>query len=275
MMYPYCFFDGKITRSDKPLVKVNDIAILRGFAAFDFLRIYNGKPFCFEDHMKRFNNTCNLMGIKNKYSNKKIKEILDQLIKKNKQKDYQVRFVLTGGETKNGLEPSTPVFFILFEKFADLSHLLYKKGAKLITYSHQRVLADAKNSNYMQAVLLQKRRYKEKAVEILYIHQDKVLEASTSNIFIIKKGVLYTPKENILKGITRKVIIQIANRLKYKVVEKEITLKELYGADEVFLSATNKKILPIVQVDTHKIGKGLVGGITQVLLKEYQNLITK
>lgn len=143
-MYPYCFFDGKIIKSDQPMIKLNDIGILRGFAAFDFMRIYNRKPFCFEEHMKRFRNTCTLMGLKNKYSDKEIKEVLNQLIQKNKQKDYQVRFILTGGETKNAIEPSVPVFYILFEKISDVPDSIYKKGAKIITHEHLRVLPGAK-----------------------------------------------------------------------------------------------------------------------------------
>jgi branched-chain amino acid aminotransferase len=272
-MYPYCFFNGKIIKSDKPLLKLNDIAVLRGFASFDFMRIYDGKPFQFKDHMKRFKNTSKLMGLKNSFSDEKIEEALTQLITKNKQRDYQVRFVLTGGETKNGLQPSTPVFYILFEKLIDLPQSTYTKGAKLITHEHQRTLPDAKNSNYMQAVLLQNKKIKEKAIEILYTSQGNILEASTSNIFIIKNNTLYTPKDNILKGITRKLIIDIANKLKYKVEEKEISTKELFDADEVFLSATNKKVLPIVQIDSKIIKDGKVGEITRKLLEEYNKLI--
>lgn len=126
----------------------------------------------------------------------------------------------------------------------------------------------------MQAVLLQKRKREEKAIEILYTYQDLILEASTSNIFIIKDKTLYTPKENILKGITRKLIIDSAKKLKYQVQEKEISIKELLAADEVFLSATNKKVLPIVEVDSHKINGGKVGEITKELLNEYTILIT-
>lgn len=272
-MYPYCFFDGKIIKSDKPLLKVNDIGILRGFAAFDFLRIYNNKPFMFKEHMKRFRNTCKLMGLKNKFSDNQIEKILKDLAIKNKQKDYQVRLVLTGGETKNGLQPSTPVFYILFEKRNDIKQNIYTKGAKIITHEHQRTLPDAKNSNYMQAVLLQNKKKKEKAIEILYTYNGNILEASTSNVFIVKNNILYTPKENILKGITRKLIITIAQKLNYKVKECEISIKELFDADEVFISATNKKILPIIQIDTKIIKDGEVGKITKKLLEEYNKLL--
>ncbi len=268
-MYKYCFFNGKIINSDKPLLMLNDIAVLRGYAAFDFMRIYNSKPFQFKDHMKRFRNTSKLMGLKLSFSDSEISKALTQLISKNKDYDYQVRFVLTGGETKNGLEPSNPIFYILFEKLKDIPDSVYKNGAKLITQEHQRILPYAKNSNYMQAVLLQKKRKKEKAIEILYTYDGKVLEASTSNIFIVKNSILYTPKDNILKGITRKLVIEISKKLKYEIVEKEILIEELFGADEVFLTATNKKVLPVVKIDSKIIKDGKVGNVTKKLLEEY------
>lgn len=272
-MYPYCFFNGQITKSNKPLIRVNDISILRGYAAFDFMRIYDGKPFQFKDHMLRFKNTAKVMGLKNPFSDTQIKEALNQLILKNKKKEYQVRFVLTGGETKNGLEPSIPVFYILFEKLSNLPDSVYKNGAKLITQEYQRLIAEAKHSDYSQAVLLQKKKLKENAIEILYTWNNTVLEASTSNIFIVKDKTLYTPKENILRGITRKLVLQIAIKLGYKAIEKEISIKELLQADEVFLSATNKKVLPIVQIDSHIIGNGEVEEVTKKLLEKYDKLI--
>lgn len=272
-MYPYCFFNGKITKSNIPLIKLNDISILRGFAAFDFMRVYNGKPFMFKKHMTRFKHTCSLMGLKNKFSDTQIQGVLNELIKKNKQKNYQVRFVLTGGEVQNGIEPGNPIFYILFEKISDLPTNLYTNGAKIITHHYQRNLPEAKNSNYMQAVLLQKKKKKEKAIEILYVYDNSILEASTSNIFIIKNNDIYTTKDNILKGITRQLVIDIAKKMKYQVFEKEILIKELLDADEVFLTATNKKVLPITQIDSHTIQNGLVGDITREFLQEYNKLI--
>lgn len=274
-MYPYCFFNGKITKSDRPLISLNDIAILRGFAAFDFMRIYNGIPFQFKDHMTRFKNTAKLMGLRNPFSDAQIREALVGLIKKNKDKDYQVRFILTGGPTKNGLFPSVPVFYILFEKMSDYPDSLYKTGAKLITYEHERILAEAKNSSYVQAVLLQKKRLREKAIEVLYTNGDIVLEASTSNIFIVKDGCVITPKDDILKGITRKITLDIAKKLGMITVEGIITKKDLKEADEMFITATNKKVLPIIKIDSKIVGEGKPGRVTKILLEEYQKLINK
>lgn len=272
-MYPYCFFNGKIIQSNKPLIALNDIAILRGYAAFDFMRIYNKKPFCFKEHMNRFRNTAKLMGLKIDFSNAQIEDILTKLIKRNKAKDYQARFVLTGGETKNGIEPSIPVFYILFEKLSNLPDVLYIKGAKLITHNHQRTLPYAKNSNYMQAVLLQKKRKKEKAIEILYTSGGLIYEASTSNIFIVKDKNIFTPQNDILKGVTRALTIRLAKKLKYTVIEKDILISEMLAADEVFITATNKKVLPIVKIDSHIVDNGKVGQITKELLNAYNKSI--
>ena len=272
-MYKYCFFEDRITDSNKPLINLDDIAILRGYAAFDFLRIYNSEPFAFDDHFKRLENTSKEMNLKLPLNKKETKEILYKLIKKNKDTNYQVRFILTGGKTIQGMKPSKPVFYILFEKFMDLPKNVYKNGASLITNNYQRLLASSKNSNYLNAVLLQKEKDSSKAVEILYINNNKVLECSTSNIFIIKNKTLITPDKNILKGVTRKNILEIAEKNKIKTKERDVKISEMKNADEVFITATNKKVVPIIKIDDFKISDGKVGEITNFLLQEYNNLI--
>lgn len=272
-MYPYCFFEDKIVKSDRPLIKINDISVLRGFAAFDFLRIYNGKPFCFDQHFKRFQNTSREMGLKIPYSKDQILEILNQLVIKNKDKNFHVKFVLTGGPTVNGILPSKPILFIFFEKMQNLSDKIYKNGAKLITNEHLRTLPTSKTSNYLNAVLLQKQKDKQKALEILYIKNGEVLECSTSNIFIVKDAAIFTPKENVLNGITRQKVLEIAKKNKIKTNETNVTFQDLKNADEVFITATNKKVVPIVEVDNFKIADGKVGEISKFLFDEYSKLI--
>jgi len=272
-MYPYCFFEDKIVRSDRPLIKVNDISVLRGFAAFDFFRIYNRKPFYFEEHFKRFSNTVKEMGLKIPYSKNEILNILNKLVLRNKNKDYHVKFVLTGGETKFGIKPSKPIFFIIFEKMQNLPKSVYKKGAQLFTNEYLRTLPTSKTSNYLNAVLLQKEKEKNKAIEILYVNKGLVLECSTSNIFIVKNKVIITPRDNVLKGITRSKVLEIAQKNKFKTVERDIKVNELKTADEVFITATNKKIVPIIKIDDFLISKGEVGSISKFLNEEYSKLI--
>lgn len=281
MLHKYCYLNGEIIESAKACLPINDISILRGFAAFDFLRVYQSNPFRFDDHFERFTNSAKTLGLKIPYSKKAVYEAIKKLSEKNqiesKKQNYHVRLILTGGETKNGLEPSRPNFVILFEKFHDYKKEIFEKGQKIITYEYERFLPEAKTSNYMQAVLLQPLKKREDAIEILYTTKGIVSEATTSNIFYVKNGILYTPIEGILQGVTKKVVTEIAESLGYKVISKIVSLKDLYDADEVFLTATNKKVLPIIQINDVLIGvgdkKGKVGIISLNLLEKYNQIL--
>jgi branched-subunit amino acid aminotransferase/4-amino-4-deoxychorismate lyase len=195
--------------------------------------------------------------------------VLGTLLKKNKVTDAHVRIVLTGGPAKNGLEPTKPNLFVLLEPRKDLPAALYTKGASLITFEHQRPFATAKTTNYQQAVVLQQLKKQKGAVEILYTAGGKVLEAATSNVCVVKGGVLYTPKDDVLKGVTLQVVLELAKARGYKVVERVVRVAELWTADEVFITATNKKVVPIVRIDGKVISNGKPGPVSQELNSAY------
>jgi branched-subunit amino acid aminotransferase/4-amino-4-deoxychorismate lyase len=124
---------------------------------------------------------------------------------------------------------------------------------------------------------MKKQKHKEKndALEIIYTNEGCATEASTSNFFVVKKGGLITTKEGILHGITRKVVIELAKKMKLPVTERKIKKQELYSADEIFLSATNKDIVPIVKVDGKKIGDGQPGKITKQVMQAFADFAKK
>lgn len=250
---------------------LDDICIIRGYGCFDFLRAYNGKPFLFKDHYKRFKNSAKVLDLKVPLDEKKVHDIIIKLLKKNGLKNAHIRMVITGGQSPDAITSVKPNFYILMDKLIDLPQNLFEKGAKLITHDYKRLFPEAKTTTYMSAVRLQKEKKKKGAIEILYTNGGKIYEASTSNIFIIKKGKIYTPKNGVLNGITRKTTIKIAKT--HKVIEKDISVKELFAADEVFLTATNKKVLPIVEIDGKKISNGKPGEITKELLSNLEEYI--
>ncbi len=273
-MSPYCYVDGKLKKISQARLPVTDLAILRGFAVFDFFRIYNQKPFYLKDHFNRFTKSARVLGLSVPISANTLEKIVKELLQKNKLVDASIKMVLTGGETDDGisLKPKMANMFILMDKQYHLPEKYFTKGAKLITYNHQRVIPQAKNSSYIPAVMLQAKKKKAGAVEILYLDNDLVLECSTSNIFLVKNKVLITPKDNILRGITRKTVIGLAKKQKIKVEEREVLVEELLTADEVFITATNKLVCPIVKVDQTKISQGKVGETTIKLLESYKKL---
>lgn len=271
----YCYFNNKIILESKAGLSLHDLGALRGFAVFDVLRTYNGKPFMLKEHFARFKNSAAVLNLKASISADEFEAIISQLLKKNNFKDAVVRGVLTGGVTSDGINGETkPTFFILLEPLPALNKNLYKNGIKLITYNNLREFAQAKTTNYILAVLLQKQLKKEKAFEVLYVWQDKILECSTSNFFIFKGDTLITPKDNILIGITRNVVMRLAKE-KFKIEERDIAREELASATEAFITATNKEIIPVVRFDDSAISDGRVGQNTQWLMNYFSQFIKK
>jgi branched-chain amino acid aminotransferase len=126
-----------------------------------------------------------------------------------------------------------------------------------------------KTTNYIQAVLLQKRKHDEHLAEVLYVSGGCVLECTGSNIFVIKNGVIVTPSRDILFGITRKLVIELAKK-EFEVEERDVSVGELFGADEVFITGSFKELLPIVSIDGKRIGDGKPGPVTKRIIELFR-----
>lgn len=274
-MNQYCFLNGKILLLSEAKIGIGDIGLLRGYGVYDGLAVFNGKIFHLADHWKRLLSGARILNLKVPITKEKAGKIIEELAVKNKFiKRANVRIILTGGQTLGGIEYNfeNPTFYILVEKWESLLQDFYKNGAKLVTYRHMRELPEYKTTNYIKAVSLQNWRKEKQAVEILYTHDGKVLECATSNVFIVRNKTVITPNENILKGITRKVILEIAGD-KYKIEERPVREEELKTADEVFITSSFKDIVPIVKVDDFVIANGQVGPITRDLMEEFAKII--
>jgi branched-chain amino acid aminotransferase len=272
MTHKYCFFQGAIVPFDKAGIALNDLGVLRGYGVFDFYRTYSGKPFHLKEHYTRFQNSAKSIGLSVPVSYVEFEKITLDLLKKNKIKDASFRAVLLGGPVQNSLSASKPTFYILTEEVYEPTKEQLEKGVSLMVHEYLRYIPEAKSTNYVEAVKMQKERIKQKAYEILYVSDGMVLECSTSNIFMIKGKHLITPDKNILKGITRKVILKIAKK-DFVVEERGVEIYELLLADEVFISGTNKKILPVTKIGKKIIGNGKVGEKTRLLQRLWEDAL--
>lgn len=275
MKKSWCYFGGKITTLDKVKISPYDIGLLRGYGVFDVMAAFNRKPFILEAHYKRLVNSAKKLKLKLPVSQKEYREIIEKLILKNGHKDSTIRTIFTGGISSDAFSIGSPTFFILVEKFLYLPNAIYEKGAKVITHEFERYCPEAKITNYVEAIRHQDVKKKKGALEIVFVKEGKVLEASTSNIFFCNGKKLVTTKEKILLGTTRNLVIELAKKNGFSVEEREFSLEELFEAEEVFLTATNKNIVPIVKVDDKKIGQGKVGEKTQELMKILTEYIKK
>lgn len=275
-MVKYCYFDGKILPENKAGINLRDLGVLRGYGVFEVLRTYNRKPFLINEHLKRFRNSAKNLRLKSPLSGSQIIDIVRKLILKNDVKEATIRLVLTGGVSSDGiLLDGMPTIYILIEPLHIFPRWTYEKGVKVMTCEFQREFPHVKVNNYLTAIRMQCHQKRNKAFEIIYKYGNRVLEASTSNVFIVKKGRISTPKNDVLIGTTRNFVIELAKKNRLKVEERDVKFKEMLNADETFLTATNKAIIPVVRVDQKKIGTGKVGETTKLLMEKYSEFVSK
>jgi branched-chain amino acid aminotransferase len=267
------WIDKQFVKEDKAFVSVNDLAILRGFGVFDFMRTYNRKPFYLKEHVDRFLNSAKYIGLEIPYTNEQICKIVNETMDKNPDLDEaNVRIVFTGGESSNHVCPEGKGKLIVYTTPRDACpDWWYTRGAKVITVDVERYIPEAKSINYMNAVICNIKARKENAIEAIYVDREgRLLEGTTSNVFFFNKNKLITPKEGILSGITRSVILNNLAKSYFAVEVRDVYRSELLSFDEMFLSASNKEIVPIVTVDNLTIKDGKPGINTRKIIQLFR-----
>lgn len=269
-----CYLNGEYMPANEASVSVFDIGFLRGFGVFDALPTFNRVPFRLPDHLDRFRSSASHLSLAVPYSDSEMEGIIVKLIESNipKGKEASIRLLLTGGELVGALEfdPGKPTFAVLVASTTPLEKKYPEEGCSLLPYEHLRPFATAKTNNYIQAVVLQNARKEMRALEVLYTHQGRVLECATSNFFIVQDGTVITAGTDVLKGVTRKVVLELMEG-KYPTEERDIGLDEMYEADEAFITSSFKNIVPVVKVGERVIGNGKPGPITKVLMKLFDD----
>ncbi|MBU2452762.1 MAG: aminotransferase class IV, partial [Proteobacteria bacterium] len=220
------YVDGRFVPSDQAMIPVNDLAVLRGYGVCDIMRTYKGKPYFLDEHIKRLENSAKEIGLSLPWSTKDIIDIVLETLKRNQLIDEaNIRIVITGGSSSDFFYPQGhPRLIILVTDMNNLPDSWYEKGVKVITHPLERPLPDAKVISYIPAAMALKLAKEKDAIEAIYINRRmEVLEGTTSNLFAFFNNTLITPKDGILKGITRQAVLSFARNL-YPVQEKAITL---------------------------------------------------
>jgi branched-subunit amino acid aminotransferase/4-amino-4-deoxychorismate lyase len=262
----YCFRNGEIIPYEDAFVHVSDLGFLRSYAAFDYLRTYNGRPFHLDDHLRRFRNSAAGLALPLKYNDAEIRRIVLDLLSKSGLSEAGVRLVITGGNSPDSMTTTEPNFFVLVEKLPEYPPGIWEAGVKLITSDYMRDMPAVKSTSYLNAIKLMPLVEQHGAHDMLYCHDGQVLELTRYSFFLFRENTLVTPRDNILPGITRKVILQLC-RDQFPVEERAVAVGELAEATEAFLCGTTKGVLPVVQVDDTVIGDGTPGANTNRVME--------
>ncbi len=268
----HCWINGKVSEIATAQFHFNDLGVLRGYGLFDYFRTYNGKPFQWDWYWNRFEQSASILRIPISLSKDQTYQTVMHLLEKSGSKDCAFRFLLTGGFTEDSISMVEPNFFIISEDLHHDVHGEHERGIHVMTYEFVRDLPMLKSTDYKHLLIL-RHDFKAKGVTDVLYHKDGLIsELSRSNVFIIKGNKLITPNENVLEGITRKTILQLAKD-DFEIEIRPVTLEETLAADEVFTTSTTKRVLPITQIDGHVIASGKMEPKSKFLLEKIDQLI--
>ena len=274
------WLDGKLVDQEEAKISVFDHGLLYGDGVFEGIRVYSGRTFELDAHIKRLYESAKVIRLVVPMSRSELISAVEKTVEANAVIDGYIRLVVTRGTGNLGLNPfvcEDSRLFIIADNIQLYPEELYEKGMKVISATTVRghplaIPPQVKSLNYLNNILAKIEALDSNVPEaIMYNHEGYVAEATGDNVFIVRDGVIYTPppEAGLLEGITRKVVIRLAKEEDLEVVEKNLTRFDLYICDEFFLTGTAAEVIGVVEIDGRVIGDGKPGPITRLLRKKF------
>jgi branched-chain amino acid aminotransferase len=282
------WYDGKLVDWRSATTHVLTHTLHYGMGVFEGVRAYKTDKgtaiFRLQEHTDRLFNSAHILQMKMPFSKQEIADAMCAAVRENKLESAYIRPMAFYGAEAMGIAAktlSTHVICAAWSWGAYMGEEALTKGIRVKTSSFSRhhvniTMCKAKaNGNYMNSILAHQEAANDGYDEALLLDVDGfVAEGSGENVFIIRKGKIYTPDlTSALEGITRDTIVQLAKELGYEVIEKRITRDEVYTADEAFFTGTAAEVTPIRELDNRNIGTGTRGPITEKLQALYFDVV--
>ena len=270
------YVDGEYVQADQASLPLGDLAIVRGFGIFDFLRTYGRSPFMLREHIQRLERSALQIGLEMPWDLSEIESVVHETNARNGLDDVSIRIVVTGGVSDDFMLPQgKSSLAVIIHPVSPYPEDLYRTGAAVTTTDVERTMPTVKSLNYIGAIMAVRDAVKAGAVEAVYrTPEGYVTEGTRSNLFVVRGGRLFTPKDGVLPGITRLAVIEAADDA-YDVIETKLTYEDLLAADEVFLTSTTKEVMPVSRVDDHVIGNGLAGEFTLDIAERFRAFVVR
>ncbi len=274
------WLDGRLVDREEAKVSVFDHGLLYGDGVFEGIRVYDGTIFEMDAHIKRLYESAKAIRLPIRLSQSELANAMQETVEANGITNGYIRLVVTRGVGTLGLNPfvcENSCIIIIADKIQLYPEELYEKGMKVISATTVRnhplaIPPQVKSMNYLNNILAKIEALDVNVPEaIMYNHEGYVAEATGDNVFIVKEGVIYTPpaEAGALGGITRSVVIKLAEVENLEVVEKNLTRFDLYVCDEFFLTGTAAEVIGIVEIDGRIINDGKPGPVTQLLRDKF------
>ena len=268
------YVNGEYVSANYAVLGLNDLGLIRGYGVFDLLRTYAGKPFKLHEHVLRLQRSAAAIGLDLPWTTDELAQIALATYRRNNLADATIRIVVTGGAADDFITPAPcPTLVVMINPIGPSAPELYTQGVKLITSQVERMMPTVKSLNYISAIMALQAARRAGAVEALYrMADDRITEGTRANFFVFQGNRLITPQAEVLGGITRAVVLEIAGD-DFDVVEAPLFYTDLATYDEAFITSSTKELLPVVQIDDITIGQGEPGPHTRKLMALFRTYV--
>ena len=251
--------DGKPAAAEAAQISVMDHGLLYGDGVFEGLRFYGGKIFLCEAHLRRLKQSAKAISLTLPMSDAAMTEAMNDTIQRSGQTEGYIRLIVTRGVGPLGIDASScthPKTIVIVDHLALVPDEIVQQGIKVVIAATRRLAPDQldpriKSLNYLNNILARNEANAAGANEAILLNdRGRVAEGSADNVFIVQDGKLVTPpvSEGALDGITRGVILELAEKCNIPAFEQPITTFDLINADECFLTGSGAELIPVAVV---------------------------
>ena len=283
---PKIWLNGELVGTDEARISVFDHAVLYGDGCFEGIRAYGGRVFKLASHLDRMYASAKKLRLTPPFPKDEIDRAIRTTLSANGLTDAYIRLVFTRGVGTLGLHPfrcPKPTAFVITDSIELYPPELYENGMDVIVARQRRIPIESldpsiKSLNYLNNILAKIEAIDADVLEAIMLNVDgQVSECTGDNIFLVSDGVVITPPAcaGILHGVTRRFVMEeLAPALGHAVEERSLTVDDVLGADEVFLTGTAAEIIGVKRIDGHAIGCGAVGPVTRALTAEFRRRVS-
>jgi D-alanine transaminase len=270
------YLNGEFLPDNAACVSVLDRGFIFGDGVYDVIPAYQGNLFRLNEHLARLQNSLDAIRIKNPYTNDQWQNMLAELVTKNGGGDLSVYLQVTRGSAQrdHALPANVePTVFAMANPLQPPKPQDLQNGIKAITTVDDRWLnCHIKAISLLPNVLLRQKAIDAGATEAILLRNGEATEGAASNLFIVENNVLITPPNGpcLLPGITRDVILELAQKAHISCKEAPISEQQLREADEIWITSSTKEIMPVTSLDNEPVGNGKPGPLWHQVVELFQ-----
>ncbi len=266
-MFSLCSLNGRIIPSDHATVSLANVEYAYGFGVYENIRVSHGVIYFLQEHAERLMHSASIIGLLHPYGVAQIDHFVRELLSRIESDALNLKILLIGGKKEEdvllAILPLQPYF---------PEKKWYRDGVKAITVAGERPFPQAKTLSMLPSYLAYREARRHNAYDALLVdHAGRVAEGTRTNLLLMEGTTIVSPPpETILQGVTRSIVLRLAQENGFSCVERYISREELQGAEAAFLMSTSTKVLPLGQIDDHPL---LIDERHQTLMRLYDEYL--